>query len=350
VNVTEEAETPEEFYESRKGRFEDVCTEVTYALKKELENRGIKYHSVTSRVKTMSSFIEKIGRKSYGDFTTQTTDLAGIRVVCLFMMDLERVNEAISSLFTVVSMEDKVQQGKAETFGYMSHHYICKLSSDHTGPRYNHIQDLVFEVQVRTILMDAWANVSHYLSYKNEDSVPGDLVKDFSALSGLLYVADRQFEALFKASSHSAAQAQEDIAKSSEIPPSEINADTVNALLLRAYPQRKPPSEAGYSTLSAELRNSGYENIGSVAKILAEVEGAAKIVEEEEFVHSEGDEADFNSASFARLSLTIADENFRKIFIAKNTEGASETRVKKVNELIEKMLKIARAAGYPGGS
>jgi ppGpp synthetase/RelA/SpoT-type nucleotidyltranferase len=87
------SETPAEFYESRKGSFEDVRTEVTYALEKELRTQGIKYHSATSRVKTIESFLEKIERKDYSDPIKQTTDLAGVRVVCLFMKDLDRVSE-----------------------------------------------------------------------------------------------------------------------------------------------------------------------------------------------------------------------------------------------------------------
>jgi putative GTP pyrophosphokinase len=64
----------------------------------------------------------------------QINDVAGIRVVCLFLSDLDRVSDIVSSLFEVIAKEDKVRQDRAEVFGYMSHHY----------PRYDHIKDLEF--------------------------------------------------------------------------------------------------------------------------------------------------------------------------------------------------------------
>jgi putative GTP pyrophosphokinase len=66
----------------------------------------------------------------------------------------------------------------------------------HSGPRYDPLKHLRFEVQVRTIVMDAGAAVSHHLDYKGGTSVPSELRKDFYALSGLFYVADQHFEVL----------------------------------------------------------------------------------------------------------------------------------------------------------
>ncbi|MFF7040957.1 GTP pyrophosphokinase family protein [Streptomyces massasporeus] len=336
-------ETPTEFYESRKGSFEDVCTEVTYALEKELRTQGIKYHSVTSRVKTIESFLEKIERKDYSDPIKQTTDLAGVRVVCLFMKDLDRVNEVIQSLFEVFSEEDKLQQGDADSFGYMSRHYICGLSSVHTGPRYDHIQGMKFEVQVRTILMDAWANISHYLNYKTEQSVPRDLVRDFAALSGLLYVADRQFEELSKASSRSAADAEQKILHSQEIAPSEVNADTVHALLLREFPDRQESSAEKISSLTSQLRASGFSDIGEVATLLQSVAPAAAKVEEEVF--SAGN---FDIAAYGRFCMALGNSEFRQTFLKTSAARGTAEDAAKAASRLEQMVQSARDHGYRG--
>ncbi|WP_406373508.1 hypothetical protein OG788_24820 [Streptomyces sp. NBC_00647] len=334
-----QSESSKDAYLAREGRCKDLCTEVTYALEQALKKQGIKYHSVTSRVKTLDSFLEKIERKSYSDPLAQMDDLAGIRVVCLFLADLDRVSDVLSSLFEVITKEDKVRQERVEVFGYMSHHYICRLSSTHVGPRYDHIKDLRFEVQVRTILMDAWANASHYLSYKNEESVPQDLLRDFAALSGLLFVADRQFEALYVASSRSAAHAERDILRSKEVPPSEINADTIHALLLREYKDRALGNDAGISTFTSEIREVGFRDIQSVAKILQSIADVAARIESEDF--SEG----LNSVAFARMSLVLADSRFRELFL-KRTLAKNDPELSSVESTVSGMLERVHEYGY----
>ena len=332
-----EAESPRETYLSRESGYRDICTEVTYALERNLKANGIKYHSVASRVKTLESFLEKIERKQYLDPLGQMDDLAGIRVVCLFLSDLDRVSAIVSSLFEVIAKEDKVRQGRAEVFGYMSHHYVCRLSSAHSGPRYDHLKDLRFEVQVRTILMDAWANTSHYLSYKNEDSVPQDLLRDFATLSGLLFVADRQFESLYKASSMSAAHAEKEILRSEEVPSSEINADTVHALLLREYPDRKQSSDASVSIFTSELREVGFRDIQSVARILHVIRTIATEFESKTY------EDKLAVVAFARMSMVIAHSKSRDLFMKKREKKADRERV---GNALDEMLKMAQERGY----
>ena len=82
----------------------------------------------------------------------------------------------VESLFDVLAAEDKVEGvGDPSTFGYMSQHFEATNPDEHTGPRYDRLRGIRFEVQVRTLLMDAWANVSHYLAYKGDASIPPEL-------------------------------------------------------------------------------------------------------------------------------------------------------------------------------
>ncbi|MEU1577381.1 hypothetical protein ABZ519_40765 [Streptomyces collinus] len=253
---------------TRKPRYEALCEELKFSLTRKLGEAGIKWHSITTRPKGLQSFLEKVERKEYEDPFEDTEDLAGARIVCLFMVDLERVGAVISSMYEVLNKEDKITEGDASAFGYMSHHYVCKLSGRYAGERYDAIKGLKFEIQVRTILMDAWANMSHYLSYKNEESIPKSLVKDFHALSGLLYVGDRQFEALFNASSRSAATAEDRVLRSSEIQESEVNSDTIHALLARVFPDRHVGTAEAVSAFTSELHDMGYGNLAEVGEIL----------------------------------------------------------------------------------
>jgi ppGpp synthetase/RelA/SpoT-type nucleotidyltranferase len=77
---------------------------------------------------------------------------------------------------------------------YQSVHFVGRIHPSRSGPRYDSIKGQRFEIQVRTILMDAWANVSNYLDYKSDRSIPSELRRDFFALSGLFYVAEQHLE------------------------------------------------------------------------------------------------------------------------------------------------------------
>ncbi|MGY5046887.1 GTP pyrophosphokinase [Streptomyces sp. 900105755] len=317
-----------EAFTSMQGRYKDLCGEVSYSLQSGINLAGVKVHSVSSRPKTLESFLGKVERKKYTDPFTQCEDLAAARVVCLFMSDLERVRTIIENLFQVMSRQDKVQDGDAATFGYMSQHYICKIPDGHSGPRYDHISSLKFEIQVRTILMDAWANISHYLSYKNEDSIPVEMLRDFHALSGLLYVADRQFENLALASSQYAASAENDIVHAGQSI-SEINADTVAALLLKLFGDREANDEYTISDFVQEVISFGYTDLGVLsADIEAGLESALEEELEEPPVAEPGETDDglFSRVGIARISLRYSRPEYYELELGKwrSEKGADE--------------------------
>ncbi|UKY53692.1 GTP pyrophosphokinase [Streptomyces inhibens] len=298
------AEIRQKFAENE-AQYQDLRTEILYCLKKALSAPdSVKIHSITARVKSLDSFLEKIDRKLYTSPFDQSEDLVGARIVCLFLADLSNIQRILHETFEVISEEDKVNEGDASSFGYMSHHYICRLSSTHSGPRYDAIKRISFEIQVRTILMDAWANISHYLAYKNEESIPGDLVRDFHALSGLLYVADRQFQSLNRDAAHSAAQAEKEVFQSEEIQSSAINTDTVSALFRRQYPDRTHVGEKQIAEFIAELAWIDLYDLRELADILRDNHAGALDYEEE---YPPGRDADgiFGDVGLARTALAI---------------------------------------------
>jgi putative GTP pyrophosphokinase len=164
-------------YRSREPLYERLKDEALFAIRGKAESAGHKLHSLTGRVKTLESLEEKAQRKSYGSPLDDAPDVVGVRAVALFLSDLPRLAEIVNETFEVVASEDKIEGGDdPSTFGYMSRHFEAVIHSDHTGPRYDELRGLRFEVQVRTLLMDAWANVSHYLAYKGESSIPAGCV------------------------------------------------------------------------------------------------------------------------------------------------------------------------------
>jgi ppGpp synthetase/RelA/SpoT-type nucleotidyltranferase len=186
-------------YNNRLSNFQFLIETVKFILQKEIDKNKIKYHSFTHRIKSFDSFVDKIHRKNNSEPFKDIHDLVGFRVVCLFLSDLELIGNIINREFYVFEENDKVDNSELDIFGYMSLHYKAKLKVNSSSQGLTIVQEIPFEIQVRTIAQDAWASISHYLDYKQESFLPDQLRRDLHALSGLFYVADTHFSMLRKA-------------------------------------------------------------------------------------------------------------------------------------------------------
>ena len=170
---------------------------VKEVLENKLNSEDISYVYVDARVKKLNQFIKKIERKKYKEPFSQTEDLCGIRIICFFQNDVEKIGEIIKKEFKVLSTSDKQKEVESTAFGYRSKHYIIKIKKNWCKiPNYEGMDDLKVEIQVRTILMHAWAEIEHKLAYKKETHIPPQFRRRFSLLSAKLEEADEQFEAL----------------------------------------------------------------------------------------------------------------------------------------------------------
>ena len=137
-------------------------------------------HSVSSRLKTPTGIMEKLRRKGLPvteeSIRLNVRDVAGVRVVCPYLNDIDVVTEFLLSQddVTLVARKDYVASPKES--GYRSLHLVVALSLPLDGLQ----REVPVEVQVRTIAMDFWASLEHQLRYKNravlKDSDP--LVED----------------------------------------------------------------------------------------------------------------------------------------------------------------------------
>lgn len=152
--------------------YEQLCAEVEYILRKRIADRGIETSSITSRAKTLNSFLEKLQRKHYESPFEQLTDLAGARVVCLYRSDIAKVADIIRAEFVVAEDVDKLDELGVDQFGYGARHFIVRLGKTSSGARYDDLKNLPCEVQIRTVVQDAWAIIQHHMVYKRESQVP----------------------------------------------------------------------------------------------------------------------------------------------------------------------------------
>jgi ppGpp synthetase/RelA/SpoT-type nucleotidyltranferase len=161
---------------------------------------------VSSRLKDRAECIKKFDRKyraaaeDRGEgyrIKDYITDLIGIRIVCIYESDIEKVSEILKSQFSVVEETNKTAQieDTDNSFGYKGLHFDLKLSPERQNlPEYSGFGDLRFEVQIRTIVQDAWSEVDHKLKYKKQ--TPKHLQRRVSRMAALFELADQEFEAI----------------------------------------------------------------------------------------------------------------------------------------------------------
>ncbi|SKA00043.1 ppGpp synthetase catalytic domain-containing protein (RelA/SpoT-type nucleotidyltranferase) [Trichlorobacter thiogenes] len=184
-------------YEEMRPRLERLGNNIKAALEQFLEQNEIDVFGVSYRVKDFESFYEKIERKQYKDPFEQDDDLCGIRIIAFYPTDIERIEKIIKDEFIIHDFINKENELNADQFGYRSSHLIVTISEDWlTAPNYRGLKDIRAEIQVRTILMHAWANISHNLSYKSKDQVPPQFLRRIFQLSALFEMADQEFDLL----------------------------------------------------------------------------------------------------------------------------------------------------------
>ena len=129
---------------------------------------------------------------------------------------------------------------EADQFGYRSTHFIVKIKSEWLkAPNYRNLENLKAEIQIRTVLMHAWAEIEHKLAYKKKSHIPDIFRRKFSRLSAKLEEADKQFEKLRK----EVASYKEDVVEiakneSNEFSDVELNLDSLQAFLDTIAPNR----------------------------------------------------------------------------------------------------------------
>ena len=127
-------------------------------------------------------------------------DICGLRIICYYPSDLDKISKLLSSEFDILESTDKADLLEPDRFGYRSIHFIVSIKKEWSNaPNYRGLDSLKAEIQVRTILMHAWADVEHKLAYKKKEHVPPELRRKLSKLSALFEVADEQLDSLWEA-------------------------------------------------------------------------------------------------------------------------------------------------------
>lgn len=159
--------------------------------------------TITSRIKDREECIGKFKRKylteielNGNDYLIQNhvTDLVGLRVVCLHLDDVKEIQTLIETNFKEIDITDKSSQldNTEDKFGYKGLHLDLMINDQRsTLPEYSKFKNITFELQVRTIIQDAWSVLDHKIKYKR--NIPVELKRRINRLSALFEVADEEF-------------------------------------------------------------------------------------------------------------------------------------------------------------
>lgn len=190
--------TLEEFKKSRED-FTELGGVVNDILHRLADESKIQILGIEHRVKSENSLAGKLERNAdrYQSLE-ELTDILGARIICFFNDDVDTFGKMVEESF-VIDWEnscDKRALIKADSFGYLSLHYICSLPFDAGYP--DNICGKKFEIQIRTTLQHTWAVINHDLGYKSEFGVPREYAREFSRIAGLLEIADDEFQRVRK--------------------------------------------------------------------------------------------------------------------------------------------------------
>jgi putative GTP pyrophosphokinase len=221
--------------------YRQLESKLTKLLEGFLKDNNISYHSITSRIKDKTSYVEKMERKGYSDHKNQVEDVCGLRVICYYQEDLNKIDKIIKEEFNIIECINKSDLLEPDRFGYRSDHYIITIKDEWgKAPDYRKLKNLKAEIQSRTILMHSWADIEHKLAYKSSDQVPPQFRRQLYQLSALLEIADFQFQNLknerekLKESLTIANASNEKVFDAEQ----ELNLDTLQALLDFYFPER----------------------------------------------------------------------------------------------------------------
>jgi ppGpp synthetase/RelA/SpoT-type nucleotidyltranferase len=195
-----------EAYTKVRPQYERYANILKDLIFKCLQHADIKYHSIEARAKSIESFGEKASKPSddnsnepqYKNAIEEITDKAGVRIIAFFPKNIEEIDNLLSREFFVIEKSNKNDLlEKEEKFGYQSVHYLVKLPESRENlPEYSDYKGLISEIQVRTILQHAWAEIEHDIEYKNSVVIPKSIKRRFLILAGLIELADREFQSI----------------------------------------------------------------------------------------------------------------------------------------------------------
>lgn len=181
-------------FEVEEKKFKEIQAAVETYLKENLPLLEI-LPQVNSRIKDPISLYKKIRKKKIK--YEEVHDILGIRIICHFLSEVEKVNKFIESNFLIDTFEKKIDKLKFDQLGYLSDHFEVRINTSIPYfEKFIDVSSLTFEIQVRTLCQHTWADIEHALLYKQDMQLEESLKRRVFRLTSLLEICDQEFEAV----------------------------------------------------------------------------------------------------------------------------------------------------------
>jgi putative GTP pyrophosphokinase len=127
---------------------------------------------VTGRVKPIPSILEKAKQKSLPmDQIAEIQDIAGVRVMCQFVDDINKVMDLLRNRYDFEIVEERDYITNSKPSGYRSHHVVISYPIETIHGKVK----VLAEIQIRTLAMNFWATIEHSINYKYSGQIPEEV-------------------------------------------------------------------------------------------------------------------------------------------------------------------------------
>jgi putative GTP pyrophosphokinase len=288
--MTEQNDVKEEFdfenhrlqaiekYQKVRPLYAEYAGVIRNILSEAFNVQSIKIHSIEARAKAINSFGVKAAtpdpddpnKPYYPNPISDITDLAGVRVIVFFPRTLDVVDSIIKTQFDIIEKLDKTLiLLKEEKFGYGSIHYLVRLKENRINLlEYNRFNNLVAEIQIRTILQHAWAEIEHDIQYKAVETIPSTIRRRFMSLAGLLEIADREFQAIEDEDERLRRDARQSV-QEGKLEQVEITPDALKTYLDKKLGADGRMTESSYQWTAKLLHKLGFVNFKDIDECIS---------------------------------------------------------------------------------
>ncbi len=204
LDFSKEKKAFRDFYDQNYELFKDAASSfATLLLLLLTDNDDFETPNVIYRVKDREECIKKFERKYLKrleeerkeyEIKDYITDIIGLRVICYYETDIDAIYKILSDNLRVIDLTNKIEklEEKDDVFGYKALHLNLALDDERKKlPEYKRFSDLNFEVQIRTIVQDAWSVLDHKIKYKK--NIPHQLKRRINRMAALFELADQEF-------------------------------------------------------------------------------------------------------------------------------------------------------------
>lgn len=210
-----------------KEKYEKLAEFILHLIRDDPSSPKESLHTIVYRIKDNARLIDKIDEENkhakadaapitHKNFQNVVGDLLGIRLICLRLSDIKRVEEYLEflseekilrfirkpkhkrSFVLPVEPGESIPDSLDPRYsGYSSIHYQVELGENSNA--FDELKGLQVELQLRTILEEAWGEIDHkyrYVYKRSGDVLPEYIHTGFYILSTYLQAAALQAEHL----------------------------------------------------------------------------------------------------------------------------------------------------------